>query len=62
VREFYAEGANAINCSCAQVSVLLDENGEVATPGIVERVRQSAGGGESPYVNAGGRQCHHEVK
>jgi len=60
VREFYAEGANAINCVCSQVPVLLDDDGSVATPGIVDRVRQAKPQtGESPLVNTNACQCGH---
>lgn len=40
VREFYATGANAINCQCSQSSVLLDENGEPRNKKFVAEVRQ----------------------
>jgi hypothetical protein len=59
VREFYAQDANGINCMCSQTSVLLDENGEVVTPEVVERVRQNAPKTEGePIANhAGGCGC-----
>lgn len=40
VREFYSDGANAINCKCSQASVLLDENGEPRNKEFVARVRK----------------------
>lgn len=38
VREWYSIAANAINCRCVQVSVLVDENGEL----LNERARKKA--------------------
>lgn len=38
VREWYAEASNAINCRCAQVEVLVDENGNL----LNERAQQKA--------------------
>jgi len=53
IREFYSRDGNAIHCNCSQISVLLDDDGSVATPGIVDRVRQAKPQtGESPLVNA----------
>lgn len=39
VREWYAEGANAINCKCSQVEVLVDEDGKPLSDGLVNRVK-----------------------
>lgn len=39
VREWYAQDANAINCRCSQVEVLVDENGEPRTPGVVDEAK-----------------------
>lgn len=39
VREWYAEDANAINCKCTQVEVLVDSKGNPLTPDVVERVK-----------------------
>lgn len=36
VREWYANGANAINCKCSQVEVLVDEKGQPLNPRVVE--------------------------
>ncbi|WAI83203.1 MULTISPECIES: phage minor head protein [Achromobacter] len=40
-REWYARDANAINCKCSQVSVLVDEKGEPLVPAIVDRARKN---------------------
>lgn len=39
VREFYSRDANAINCKCAQTEVLVDDEGNPRTPGVVDRVK-----------------------
>lgn len=53
VREFYTNPGDSVNCVCAQVSVLLDENGNVVTPGVVERVKSAAPATEGePIGNA----------
>jgi len=53
VRDFYADGGNAINCMCGQTSVLLDDDGNVVTPGVVERVKRAAPATEGePIANA----------
>jgi SPP1 gp7 family putative phage head morphogenesis protein len=39
-RVFYSEDANAINCKCSQVEVLVDKDGKPATPDIVNRQKQ----------------------
>lgn len=40
-RDWYARDANAINCKCSQVSVLVDEKGEPLVPAIVDRARKN---------------------
>lgn len=41
VRDWYAEGANSINCKCNQVFVLTDDSGKPLVPGIQERARET---------------------
>lgn len=41
VRDWYARDANAINCKCSQVSVLVDDQGEPLVPAIVDRARKN---------------------
>ncbi len=38
VRDFYSRDANAINCMCAQTSVLLDENGQPTSKRAISRM------------------------
>lgn len=38
-RDWWAEGANSINCRCSTVSVLVDEKGEPLVPAIQARAR-----------------------
>lgn len=40
VRDFYSRSGESVNCMCAQTSVLLNDDGSVATPSIVERVKR----------------------
>lgn len=40
-RDWYSKDANAINCKCSQVSVLVDEKGEPLVPAIVDRARKN---------------------
>lgn len=40
VREWYATGANAINCKCSQVEVLVDEKGEALNSNVIEMARK----------------------
>ena len=40
-REWWAEGANSINCKCSTITVLVNEKGEPVVPAIVERARQT---------------------
>lgn len=40
-RDWYSRDANAINCKCSQVSVLVDEKGEPLVPAIVDRARKN---------------------
>jgi SPP1 gp7 family putative phage head morphogenesis protein len=39
-RQWYNEDANAINCKCSQVSVLVDEEGEPRSPKFVAKVEK----------------------
>lgn len=39
VRDWYAEGANSINCKCSQVEVLVDADGKPLAPVIIARAR-----------------------
>lgn len=41
IRDWYAQGANPINCRCSQLEILVDENGEPLVPSIVERARKT---------------------
>lgn len=38
-RDWWAEGANQINCRCSAVEVLVDDDGNPTTPALVDRVR-----------------------
>ncbi|KAB8313002.1 phage head morphogenesis protein [Erwinia endophytica] len=38
VEEWYAEGGNRYNCYCSQIPVILDDDGKVVNPGMVERL------------------------
>ncbi|WP_314140084.1 phage minor head protein [Buttiauxella noackiae] len=40
VREWYATGANAINCKCSQVEVLVDEAGNPLYPNVIEMAQK----------------------
>jgi len=59
VREFYSDSGSSINCMCNQTSVLLDDDGNVVTPGVVERVKSAAPAttGE-PIANTRACACH----
>lgn len=58
VREFYSESRNSVNCMCSQVSVLLNDDGTVATPGVVDRVKKAAPATEGePIANRAAHQC-----
>lgn len=53
VREFYSFAKNAVNCVCNQTSILLNDDGTPATPGIIERVKrdgQQRGAHKSPIT------------
>lgn len=39
-RAWWAQGANSINCKCSTVSVLVDDDGNPVTPGVVARALQ----------------------
>lgn len=39
-RAWWAKDGNSVNCKCSTVSVLVDENGNPVTPGVVERAKQ----------------------
>lgn len=41
VREWYSIGANAINCKCSQISVLVDEDGQPLNETIVEKAKKT---------------------
>lgn len=41
VRDFYAEGANQINCMCVQVSVLVDDDDNPIQAPVVERLQET---------------------
>ncbi len=38
VREWYSQNGNSINCRCTQVEAVLDENGELISPKLKERL------------------------
>lgn len=40
VREWYATGANAINCKCSQVEVLVDEKGQPLNQNVIEMAKK----------------------
>lgn len=41
VRDWYSRDANAIQCKCTQVSVMVDNNGDPLVPAIVERAKRT---------------------
>ncbi|WP_058912863.1 phage minor head protein [Entomohabitans teleogrylli] len=41
VREWYSTGANAINCKCSQISVLVDDDGKPLDEKVIERARKT---------------------
>lgn len=41
VREWYSQDANAINCRCAQVAVMVDKEGAPLVPAIQQKARDS---------------------
>lgn len=40
VREWYAQGANSINCKCTQQSVLVDDKGDPVYPDTITKLKQ----------------------
>lgn len=40
VREWYAKGANSINCKCTQQSVLVDDKGDPVYPDTITKLKQ----------------------
>lgn len=52
VRDFYRDPGNSVNCVCNQVSVLLDDDGNVTTPSVVDRVKQGAPKQGKPVANS----------
>lgn len=38
VEAWYAEGGNRYNCYCSQIPVILDDDGKIINPGMVERL------------------------
>ena len=40
VREWYATGANAINCKCSQVEILVDEEGNAINSNVIEMAKK----------------------
>lgn len=41
-RDWFAEGANAINCKCSTSEVLVDETGQPRSKGLIDRVRAAS--------------------
>lgn len=39
-RAWWSRDGNSVNCKCSTVSVLVDENGNPVTPGVIERAKQ----------------------
>lgn len=39
-RAWWAQGANSINCKCSTTAVLVDENNQPLTPGVIDRALQ----------------------
>lgn len=40
VEAWYSVDGNSINCHCAQIEVLVNENGEVLNPSVVEKLKE----------------------
>lgn len=40
-RNWWAQGANSINCKCSTISVLVDDAGKPLVPAIIERARET---------------------
>lgn len=38
VETWYAEGGNRYNCYCSQIPVILDDDGKIINPGMIERL------------------------
>jgi len=41
-RDWFAEGSTAINCKCSSSEVLVDENGEPRSKGLIDRLRAAS--------------------
>lgn len=56
VRDWYSQDANAINCKCGQIEVLVDENDQPLAPAIIDRVRNTyqtmKADGRGPWANS----------
>lgn len=57
VREWYATGANAINCKCSQVEVLVDEAGNPLYPNVIE-MAQKEFNSQWKKMNVNHSVCH----
>lgn len=40
-RDWYAEGANSINCKCSQIEVMMGDDGKPLVPQIIDRARDT---------------------
>lgn len=53
-RNWWAQGANSINCKCSTISVMVDDAGKPLVPAIVERARETErkmrAKGKGPWV------------
>jgi len=60
VRTWYATGANAINCKCSQVEVLVDAKGQPLSPKVVEMARKEFQQWKSIAANKSNHCCGHK--
>lgn len=60
VRDWYSEGANAINCKCNQISVVVDDDGKPLNSNILRRARERKelmkARGEGPWIKEDGNE------
>lgn len=60
VRAWYATGANAINCKCNQVEVLVDSKGQPLNPKVVEMARKEFQQWKGIAANKSHHCCGHK--
>lgn len=60
VRAWYATGANAINCKCSQVEVLVDAKGNPVNSKVVELAQKEYRQWKGMAANSSNCGCHHK--